>query len=359
MSSIPVDELGRRRRVSLDSAVLMSIADGKRTTAEVSRLHEAMERVGAVLIVSEAHCSDAAAAEDAATRSRIATAIDAFPQSAYVLGDFAYPQYVALRRFLDDAPDAAPAAPYDVVLLQRPQLGASLLCEPTQLAQFQSSARNNAAFAQLQRFAYILRGAQSAPPGLVRSMIPAIVRADTADKLATAAFELVPELAAIRDTPAAADRPAWWPALESAWPQIRAQLHNMAAFRHVSVEDLIEHVIRQPVSAILGFVALDVRGGFERWLDAARQVAPGFYFSAKLAEVNVRDGRRRPDEGDRADHLHAMLAPYMDLVTVDRHNFEPLDRARRQATTIRPSVFLRNPAGSLQEIIDAIAGLKT
>jgi hypothetical protein len=238
--------------------------------------------------------------------------------------------------------------------MQRPKLGREFLCDPRHADALQTAAEENTLYALFQQFGYRLRGSRAAPRDVVQRMVPTIAKADTAEMFAEAVFELFPEVAATRDKAVAADQPNWWPLVDRIWPLIFEHFQRHARSRGVSVEELLEHAICHPVSAAFGFAALGLRGGFDAWLEAARRVAPGLYFAAKLAQSNILDGRRQPDNGDRADYWHAVLSSYVDIATVDAHNFATLTRARAVANTIRPTRFLKNPGASLRGLIDAI-----
>ena len=98
-----------------------------------------------------------------------------------------------------------------------------------------------------------------------------------------------------------------------------------------------------------------VPNGTERWLGAARSAAPGLYLKAMLLRAKNRDGKRNPKPTDNADEFHVAMAPYVDVMTLDRENLAVISCSIRDIRTIRPASLIRN--GDFESLIRAIERL--
>jgi hypothetical protein len=95
--------------------------------------------------------------------------------------------------------------------------------------------------------------------------------------------------------------------------------------------------------------------GVDRWLAAARRIAPGLYLKAVLLWEKNLNSRRPPRPSDNADQFHVALVPFMDIVTLDKENLAIVRRHTRELRVVRRATLLSN--GDLASLVLAAKAL--
>lgn len=334
-------------RLYLDTGALALIADGDASPPGIQRLLDSVRRNGAVLLISVGHLIDIARSGDEPTQARMAAAIDAFPFKAAVIRRPQDHERAGHEAAL--AGDTSVVAPDPRSLPLRPFASwADFLRQegigPEQLRQM---AEPFSMFGQAKNLSFEARSGQ-AEPAEMKTMMPDILSAMVQ---ASSPEDLIERLAHIFPDPSVvqAQTAALWPLLEAS----RVQLAPVAAEKGVSVDDLLLKLWKRPEALGADMAGIGVKGGYDRWMEVARNVAPGTWLSALLVQTNESNRRRRPGMGDPPDHEHVAHLPYVEAATVDVHNYAAMNTAvrRRPGLSVR---LLKNPTRDFAEVVEAM-----
>lgn len=334
-------------KLYLDTGAIALLADGQVSDQQVQRLLEAARHHQAVLLVSAAHVIDISRSDDPPTQARMAAVIEAFPFKAAVV-----------RRPQDHEKGGLDAALTGDASIDRPTTGSLPVRPFVRWDDFMRQEGFNhehldaisttfSRFGEAKNLSFEGRRIAQAPPEMEAAMphiLSALVQASSAEEfIARLAFAL-PHLPM-----APSQVEAIWPIMATSKPA----LLELAAERGVTLESMVLKLWKRPEAVGADLAGIGVKGGYDRWMEVARHVAPGTWLSALLVKANVRNERRRPGMGDSADQEHVAYLPYVDVATVDAHNHAVLSTALRQHPSLSVRL-LKNPTRDFAEVIEAM-----
>lgn len=351
-------------RVYLDSALLMDMTDAaipgkpdarpRFSEADVQAVLHAMRDSDALLILSLGHLADVMRNLNERTQARVATLLDQFPRVAMVEGDLSVELIERVERGLMDPMSIDHR--WDLPLWEGKSMGSLLLRDSDYRERAKRIAQDNTRHYSFQKLGFELRQRKQANPKWLRELYPRMRFARTREQVETAVREALPQLGFDRDSTTNANDERMLDWAGKFWPWLMELVVQRASAMNVDPSAFFERAIKLPTSVALGIRGVRTPADWKLWCEAALHIAPGLYLAVQLLESNFRDVGRDPDEGDRADIFHALLLPYVDLATVDAHNFAVLDRSWLSARR-RPQATLRRNGKDLVELAHAVRGL--
>lgn len=312
--------------VALDSGVLIDIADGTRPADDVNDIHDAMRDVGALLLVVPPHLSDLWPSTDTATRSRWQSAINAFPRKAVTLV----------------LPAAAEKAALDAALAgcHLPPQEPDLIIEEVVIFRLEDLVDGETDRLLTTQGGFASRSAEAQQVGHDAA------RADGHDQRTNVDNEfvakVVEDLLAGRDLASMLAPHALVP---DDFQLLAANLPQLVSVLRSQIERHGGDARRAARALALGKSVSDLswaatKGGHERWLALAPDIAPGEYLAYELRRRRDADHTRKSRASDLADLEHVKVVPYVDLATLDRENWAVIEelvkkvRRRRQAHVV-------------------------
>lgn len=355
------------RLIYLDSGTINRIADGKCDPGSVGELHEVMRATQSTLLLSLAHAWDFCNGTDAATRRRVASAIDAFPGRALVcdgpekferqalnaVGDGKdfdptsspldrwSPKILPLSDFHREIfDDASIARGVDAIIsLARNYTGASVLETGVRR---QSRAERRAATGKSRGNRDLLERVQTA---ILAATSPAELR-DTFARLVGALPEPDRERARALAEPILEGRLALMVSANESWRNL-----GMTPERAAQV------FLKQHGLLSVDFAGALIRGGMDRWYEIAIKVAPAHAIKVRLAEAGTADDMRNPKVSDQADRLHVQYIPYVDLLVTDANNIAAIEPIVKKIGMPRRAIAIRDPGRNIRVLIERIGAM--
>lgn len=333
-------------RLYLDTGALALIADCDASPPEIQRLLDSVQRNSVVLLISVGHLFDIARGDEP-TRARVAAAIDLFPSKAVAFHRPQQHERAGLAAALSGDVSVVSPEPRSLPLRSFASWADFLRREGIGPEQLDQMAQPISLFGEAKNQSFDFRREHADPPemaAILPQILSAMAQVSSAEDLMARLAHLFPDPSAARAWAA-----TFWPIFEAS----KAQLAPIAAERGVSLENLLLKLQKRPEAVGADLAGIGVKGGYDRWLEVARDVAPGTWLSALLVKANVRNERRRPGMGDSADHEHAAHLPYVDVATVDAHNHAVLHPALKQRPDLQVRL-LKNPTRDFAEVVEAM-----
>ncbi len=336
------NNLQKLPRVYLDTNVLLDIGDRRVDHEELAALVGAMDRVGAVLVVSSAHFLDAASGRSE-VRSRLVAAIEQFPRAGFVRSN---PWRHERGAFRDVREGRVPPAELPDLDLYPFRLA---FADPTPASAYAGTAPIFSYAAERQREFQRLRETGFESDKLVNDLLRLSSVATRArspreaaqllnttaslEELARIERELVPHFDVLRligeITAAEAARTG---------APLRAVVMNWVTDQAVT---LVPEPWYGPHDR-------------DQWLAAARCSAPGWFLVAQVARHQGNNPHRVPKRSDAVDRAHVCHLPYVDVGTVDRETHEIVSRALDELEVGRKPTLVRYGNGVLSMIARAV-----
>lgn len=311
-------------RLYLDTAEILTIADGKVDREIVRELVSAMSARCVVLVISLEHLQDSLTRADSNAPDRVTAALERFPLRAVVVSG---PSAIEPWPVGVGDIEIAPAANIREVLMH-PRRGPIL----SELASAQDAIHNADVSFQQAQAAFAEQRLSNAEHTLALQVIITLVRGWRG----TDVDEVI----------------EYW--------ATRSDLRLSSAVR----ASLVAHL--QPIAQLMSKFVAD-----ERFDDVARlsiltrmrdgfgaaplSHAPGLFLAARLATCRTQNRTRTPSRSDSLDGLHAMHFPYVDLATCDRQTYHCLAPHLPRIPGPRRPILFRN--GQLPNVLNAVNAL--
>jgi hypothetical protein len=308
------------RRLYLDTAELLDMADGRTDAGVVSALIREMERSSTLLVVSVEHAQDIMHGAAADTYERFLCALERFPNRAVVTTaphdiepweDKAEDIVVELADNTREIFSHPRARPFVKELVQEHAALFDVTVE---------TKVNEAAVGSLSRSAR----------GLLLRCLVTLVRGWRGTDVATIL--------------------AMWEGREP--PSLSEDERNSLLLLLAPWAELLaEFERRHHPSAAMRERMLDYfRNSFD---DASHEYSPGMFLGGRLVRCLRRNTGRNPLRSDSVDGMHAQYFPYVDVATCDRQVFACLSKHVRDLRWPRALHLFRN--GQLADVIALLA----